>query len=101
MATVAPSENPWLRPVFTPSEHRALLALREIFEHSGYVVWPNQKLSQIIHRRPDGVTAGQWSYATRAQLDFIDVTTRRIHLTSRSNLTTRPIANLRLGGETR
>jgi hypothetical protein len=56
--------------VLTKSEHQAKLVLDEIFEHSGSVVLPNQKLSQIIHRRPPGITY-QWQYATRAQLDFV------------------------------
>lgn len=45
--------------------------LDEVFEHRGCVVWPNQKLSQIITARPPGITAQQWNYATRAHLDFV------------------------------
>jgi very-short-patch-repair endonuclease len=47
------------------------LVLDEIFERSGFVVLPNQKLSQIIYRRPPDITNEQWSYATRAQFDFV------------------------------
>jgi hypothetical protein len=60
-----------LRPALTRSEHRAKLVLDEIFERSGFVVLPNQKLSTIIHQRPPGISWQQWDYATRAQFDFV------------------------------
>jgi hypothetical protein len=63
--------RPWLRPIVTPSEHRALVELQRIYDHTGSAVRPNQKLCQVIHRRPDGVTADQWNYATHARLDFV------------------------------
>ncbi|NLU77732.1 DUF2726 domain-containing protein [Micromonospora sp. HNM0581] len=60
------------------SEHDALAQLQALFERRGRAVWPNQKLSQIIGKRPSGISDQEWSYATRAQLDFIvcDLATR-------------------------
>ncbi|MEV4759908.1 DUF2726 domain-containing protein [Micromonospora sp. NPDC049559] len=60
-----------LRPILTPDEHETRLARGDIFERGGYLVWPGCKLSQLVHRRPEGITAHQWSSAIRARFDFV------------------------------
>lgn len=61
----------WLRPVLTSSEHADRLTRGEVFERAGRVVQPDRRLSQIVHRRPPGITAHQWSSAIRTRLDFV------------------------------
>jgi hypothetical protein len=43
----------------------------EIFERAGFLVQPGRRLSQIIQRRPPGITAHQWSSASRTRVDFL------------------------------
>ncbi|WFE29131.1 DUF2726 domain-containing protein [Solwaraspora sp. WMMD791] len=65
------SRQSWLRPLLGPAEHTAALARGELFERAGRVVQPDRRLSQLVGRRPPGVTTRQWSVATRAQFDFV------------------------------
>lgn len=61
----------WLRPALTPSEHVDGAARGEIFERGGWVVRPDRRLSQLVHRRPPGITGHQWNTALRTHFDFV------------------------------
>jgi hypothetical protein len=71
MVSIDRDSGPWLRPILPLGEHAARVAHSEIFERGGWVVQPDQRLSQIVHRRPPGVTAHQWSSASRTHFDFV------------------------------
>ena len=43
------------------------------FERGGCAVLAGRRLSQIVARRPPGVTGNQWQTASRARLDFVVV----------------------------
>jgi hypothetical protein len=60
-----------LRPVLTSDEHAAGAARGELTERAGRVVLSGRKLSQVVQRRPPGVTGNQWNSATRTELDFV------------------------------
>jgi hypothetical protein len=66
-----PGRPCWGEPLLTPNERRAKTVLDEIFEHKGSLILPGFKLSQVIRRRPPGVSSEQWTYATRAHFDFV------------------------------
>jgi uncharacterized protein DUF2726 len=61
----------WERPLLSPAERQAWAALEEILAHSGSLILPGFKLSQVIRHRPPGISASQWDYATRAHFDFV------------------------------
>ena len=61
----------WGSPLLTPPERRAEAVLEEIFVHKGSLILPGFKLSQVIRRRPPGISGEQWGYATRAHFDFV------------------------------
>jgi hypothetical protein len=63
--------GPWLRPILRPSEHEARVARGDVFERGGCVVQADRKLSEIVHRRPPGITAHQWSSAIRTRFDSL------------------------------
>jgi hypothetical protein len=63
--------GPWLRPLLIPSEHGARAERGDIFERGHWVVQPHRRLSQIVHRRPPGITAHQWNSALRTHFDFV------------------------------
>lgn len=66
------------RPLLSRSEQRAERILQEVAEHHGYRIFSQVKLSQVIPKRPPGVTDKQWwQYGTRATFDFVvaDATT--------------------------
>ncbi|MDG4830130.1 DUF2726 domain-containing protein [Solwaraspora sp. WMMD1047] len=71
MVTAGNDMGQWLRPVLTRDEHADRAARGEVFERAGCVVQPGRKLSQVVQRRPPGITAHQWSSAIRAELDFV------------------------------
>lgn len=77
MANIGSDADSWLRPILTPSEHAARVARGEIFERGGYVVQPGGRLSQLVHRRPPGITAHQWNSAIRTRFDFVVCDARR------------------------
>jgi hypothetical protein len=60
----------WLRPLpLSGSEsHRASGG---IFKRGTCLVQPDVKLSQLVHRRPPGVTTHQWNSALRTRFDFV------------------------------
>lgn len=60
-----------LRPIFPPSEAAARVGRGELVERAGVVARPECKLSQITRRRPQGITAHQWSSAIRTQFAFV------------------------------
>jgi hypothetical protein len=60
-----------LRPALTAGEYATGLGHGGLFERGGWVVLPDRKLGQILHRRPLGITAHQWSSASRTQLAFV------------------------------
>lgn len=57
----------WLRPATTDGTASA----RGAFERGGWLVLPDRRLSQLVHRRPPGVTTHQWNSALRTRLDFV------------------------------
>jgi hypothetical protein len=61
----------WSCPLLTPAERQAKAVLEEIFAHRGSLILPGFKVSQVIRRRPPGLSGEQWSYATRAHFDFV------------------------------
>jgi hypothetical protein len=71
MVTTGNDRGPWLRPILPPNEHSAQVASSEIFERAGFLLQPGRKLGQIIQRRPPGITAHQWSSASRTHFDFV------------------------------
>lgn len=71
MMTAGNDVGQWLRPVLTPDEYTAGAARGELFERAGSVVRPARKLSQLMQRRPPGITGHQWSSAIRTDLDFV------------------------------
>jgi hypothetical protein len=71
MVTAGNDMGQWLRPVLTRDEHADRAARGEVFERAGCVVQPGRKLSQVVQRRPPGITGHQWSSAIRAELDFV------------------------------
>jgi hypothetical protein len=54
-----------------PNEQAAQVTSGEVVERAGFLVQPGRKLSQIIQRRPPGITAHQWSSASRTHFDFV------------------------------
>lgn len=42
-----------------------------VVERAGQLIRPNQKLGQVIPRRPVGITAHQWNTASRESFDFV------------------------------
>jgi hypothetical protein len=54
-----------------PDERAAAVARGDIFERAGYLVQPDRKLGQVLHRRPPGITTHQWSSAARTHLAFV------------------------------
>jgi hypothetical protein len=54
-----------------PDEQPAQVTNGEIFERAGFLVQPGRRLGQIIQRRPPGITAHQWSSASRTHCDFV------------------------------
>jgi hypothetical protein len=71
MVSIDKDSGPWLRPILAAGEHAARVAHTEIFGRGGWVVQPDRRLSQIVHRRPPGITAHQWSSASRTHFDFV------------------------------
>jgi len=61
----------WLRPALTANEHADQLACGGIFERGGRVVRHGRTLSQLVHRRPPGITSHQWNSAMRTHFDFV------------------------------
>ncbi|MDR7278722.1 DUF2726 domain-containing protein [Catenuloplanes atrovinosus] len=52
-----------LRPVATAEER--------LFARGRWVVQPDQRLSQLVARRPEGVSPNQWNTALRTRCDFV------------------------------
>ena len=42
----------------------------EPFARGGFLGWPEHRLSQVVSRRPAGITAHQWTSASRARFDY-------------------------------
>lgn len=63
--------NTGLRPIPAPSGPAGRVGRGETFERAGCLVQPDVKLSEIVQRRPPGITGHQWSTATRARFDFV------------------------------
>jgi hypothetical protein len=42
-----------------------------IIERAGRVARPNQRLGQVVPRRPEGITGNQWNSASRSAFDFL------------------------------
>lgn len=63
--------SPWLRPIPIQGEYEAQAARGEIFKRGGYVVQPDRKLGEMVHRRPPGITSHQWNSAIGAHFDFV------------------------------
>ncbi|GAA5198941.1 hypothetical protein GCM10023322_73430 [Rugosimonospora acidiphila] len=57
----------WLHPVSMPNGVGDTAA----FERAGLLVRPDRRLGQVVRGRPPGVTAHQWSSATRTPLAFV------------------------------
>lgn len=57
----------WLRPLTA----QGTAAGADRFERGGYLVRPNLRLSQLIQRRPPGITTRQWNTALRTRFDFV------------------------------
>lgn len=69
MTDTGVSGGPWLRPLPGPGvsgDGRDAPARR-----GGCLVLPSRRLSQIVQRRPPGVTAHQWNVALRTHVDFV------------------------------
>jgi Protein of unknown function (DUF2726) len=64
-------EFPRRFPLLSASEQRAEAVLDEVAERRGSRVRASVKLSQVIRRRPTGISDEQWRYATRAHFDFV------------------------------
>ncbi|GAB7039864.1 MULTISPECIES: PDDEXK family nuclease [Catenuloplanes] len=52
-----------LRPVVTAEE--------QLFARGRWVVQPDRRLSQLVARRPEGVSPNQWNTALRTRCDFV------------------------------
>ncbi|GAB7047907.1 hypothetical protein [Catenuloplanes indicus] len=52
-----------LRPVATAEE--------QLFARGRWVVQPDRRLSQLVARRPEGVSPNQWNTALRTRCDFV------------------------------
>ncbi|MEO3930212.1 DUF2726 domain-containing protein [Micromonosporaceae bacterium B7E4] len=42
-----------------------------IIERAGRIVRPDQRLGQLVPRRPEGITGHQWNAASRGRFDFV------------------------------
>ena len=59
------------RPLLSANERPAERVLQEVGERHGFRIFPQVKLSQVIHDLPPGLTNREWNYATRATFDFV------------------------------
>jgi hypothetical protein len=61
----------WLRPLPTPAGPDTPAGPGGVFARAGCVVHPDRRLGQLVRGRPPGITAHQWSSATRTPLAFV------------------------------
>ncbi|MBM0238320.1 hypothetical protein JNW88_16250 [Micromonospora sp. ATA32] len=65
MTSTGRDDGPWLRPIIAETGREPDLT------RGGHVVHATRRLSELVHRRPPGITGNQWSSAIREGFDHV------------------------------
>ena len=70
MAHTGSDGDPSSSPIRLPGDPGDSTTVGGIIERGGWIARPDQRLSQIVSRRPGGITTNQWNSASRTRFDF-------------------------------
>lgn len=69
MLVMGKGQDEWLRPVL--GEHEVTANPGGVFTRANRLVRPDVRLGRLLRGRPPGITANQWSTASRTQLAYV------------------------------